>query len=365
MGDWAALRLQYKLGNNDSLILVKKLKKLLQHRVYISVALSDTGRAHSFRPRLVAFKSGLFAGLALLVLAGALVARPDGSGVSVVSSLLAYETQTTEHLRNRLASLEQEKSFQDQQLRVFAQQVGVLQARLERFDAMSERLFDDKYFGEYLKSMAEFEPIGSVDLPVDERPVTIFELTNNVAVLKRRADGVERMMETSLDLLSRTQINRAQQPHIWPVVHERTFISSAYGWRRDPFGRQRSFHGGVDIAGAYNAPVVASSEGVVTYAGFRYGYGLMVELRHAGGFVTRYAHLNKILAKNGQSLAAGEILGLMGSSGRATGPHLHFEVLVGEHKIDPTPFIRGRMEAARMLARSTSWQEQTTALLAK
>ncbi|MBI1362383.1 MAG: peptidoglycan DD-metalloendopeptidase family protein [Proteobacteria bacterium] len=342
---------------------MKKIKKLLQHRVYISVALSDTGRARSFSPRLVMLKSVVALAIAGFVGFVAYENRPRDVGAVVVTSLSGDSTGTVNDLRQRLASVEQEKSFQDQQIQVFAQQLGVLQARLERFDAISEKLFDDKYFGEYLKGMAEFEPIGSVDMPVDERPVTIFELTNNVASLKRRADGVERMMETSLDLLSRTQMNRAQQPHIWPVVHERTWMSSQYGWRRDPFTKKRAWHGGVDIAGGQNAPVVASSEGIVTYAGFRYGYGLMVELRHAGGFITRYAHLNKVLAKNGQSLAAGEILGLMGASGRSTGPHLHFEVLVGDHKIDPEPFIKGRMQAARMLARSTGWQEQAELLI--
>ncbi len=310
---------------------MKKIKKLLQHRVYISVALSDTGRARSFNPRLVVFKGALLAAIAGIVGYQAYKDRPiDSTNVVVTTS--SGESETVYDLQSRLTSIEEERSFQDQQLKVFAQQVGILQARLERFDAMSEKLFDDKYFGEYLKGMAEFEPVGSVDMPVDERPVTIFELTNSVASLKRRSDGVEQMMDTALDLLSKTQINRAQQPHIWPVVHERTWLSSAYGWRKDPFSKKRSWHGGVDIAAGQNAPIVASSEGVVTYAGYRYGYGLLVELRHAGGFLTRYAHLNKVLAKNGQSLAAGEILGLMGASGRSTGPHLHFEVLVGEHK---------------------------------
>lgn len=336
---------------------MKKIKKLLQHRVYISVALSDTGRARSFSPRLVVFKGALLAAIGGIVGYQIYQDRPIDS-TNVVVTTPSGESETVYDLQSRLTSIEEERSFQDQQLKVFAQQVGILQARLERFDAMSEKLFDDKYFGEYLKGMAEFEPVGSVDMPVDERPVTIFELTNSVASLKRRSDGVEQMMDTALDLLSKTQINRAQQPHIWPVVHERTWLSSAYGWRKDPFTKKRTWHGGVDIAAGQNAPIVASSEGVVTYAGYRYGYGLMVELRHAGGFVTRYGHLNKVLAKNGQSLAAGEILGLMGASGRSTGPHLHFEVLVGDHKIDPTPFIKGRMQAARMLARSTAWQEQ-------
>jgi murein DD-endopeptidase MepM/ murein hydrolase activator NlpD len=112
---------------------------------------------------------------------------------------------------------------------------------------------------------------------------------------------------------------------IEPVAHSE---SSGFGWRDDPIRHTRGFHSGTDFRGKPGTPVVAAGDGVVTFCGRMGGYGNMVQIDHGGGVVTRYAHLRRIDTKKDASIAAGVQLGLLGSTGRTTGPHLHFEVRI-------------------------------------
>lgn len=112
-------------------------------------------------------------------------------------------------------------------------------------------------------------------------------------------------------------------------------VTSAFGLRRDPFHGQTKFHTGVDLRAAYGQQVPAVSGGHVAFAGEQGGYGLTVVVDHGGGLQTRYAHLSAIDVTAGEDLAAGQVLGRVGQSGRATAPHLHFEVSQGGHPIDP------------------------------
>lgn len=112
-------------------------------------------------------------------------------------------------------------------------------------------------------------------------------------------------------------------------------ISSGFGWRQDPFTGESRFHKGVDLAIAYGRDVTAAAGGTVSFAGVQGGYGQTVVVDHAGGRQTRYAHLSEPLVRAGDVVAAGQLLGRSGSSGRATGPHLHFELLVDGRPVDP------------------------------
>jgi murein DD-endopeptidase MepM/ murein hydrolase activator NlpD len=111
--------------------------------------------------------------------------------------------------------------------------------------------------------------------------------------------------------------------------------TSAFGWRRDPLHGERRFHGGIDVAAAYGREVPVAGPGRVVRAEDSGGYGLMVEVEHAGGVRTRYAHLSSLAVVAGQELAQDEVVGRVGRSGRATGHHLHFEVLVDGRRVDP------------------------------
>jgi murein DD-endopeptidase MepM/ murein hydrolase activator NlpD len=116
--------------------------------------------------------------------------------------------------------------------------------------------------------------------------------------------------------------------------------SSGFGYRPDPFTGRAAFHEGADLAAGWGAPIVATAPGAVIYAGVKGGYGRVVEIDHGAGFRTRYGHLNTITVKSGQKIAIGQKVGTMGSTGRSTGPHLHYEVLFRGKSYDPIKFLR-------------------------
>ena len=117
-------------------------------------------------------------------------------------------------------------------------------------------------------------------------------------------------------------------------------VTSPFGMRIDPFRKRPSWHGGIDMGAGWNAPIVAAGPGKVVYAGTKSGYGRVVDVDHGGGFVSRYAHLKRIVAKKGQEVEIGDKLGTMGSTGRSTGPHLHYEVLFHGKQYNPVEFIK-------------------------
>lgn len=117
------------------------------------------------------------------------------------------------------------------------------------------------------------------------------------------------------------------------------FIRSGFGKRLSPFSRRVSFHEGVDFAVPYGSEVLVTGNGVVSEVKWSRSYGLMVEVTHGSGFVTRYAHLSKAMVKEGQEVCTGQRIGLVGSTGRSTGPHLHYEVLAENKYVDPLKML--------------------------
>jgi murein DD-endopeptidase MepM/ murein hydrolase activator NlpD len=117
------------------------------------------------------------------------------------------------------------------------------------------------------------------------------------------------------------------------------WLSSSYGYRNDPFNGRRTWHAGVDFAGKEGSDIIAVASGVVTWSSERYGYGNLVEINHGDGYSTRYAHCKEILVKVGEVVEKGQVLALMGSTGRSTGPHVHFEVLRKGMTLDPKKFL--------------------------
>ena len=124
--------------------------------------------------------------------------------------------------------------------------------------------------------------------------------------------------------------------------------SSAFGWRSDPFRGRRKFHNGVDLRAAYGTEVPTAAPGKVTFAGERGGYGLLVVVEHPNGVETRYAHLSSTDVQPGDSVAAGQTIGRVGSSGRSTGPHLHFEVLLDGKRVNPEQIASARSGASTL-----------------
>lgn len=116
-------------------------------------------------------------------------------------------------------------------------------------------------------------------------------------------------------------------------------MTSSYGYRRDPFTGAAAMHTGLDFRGPLGAPIYAAAKGTVTFVGQKSGYGNVVEISHGNGLLTRYAHMSAFHARVGQAVEAGEVIGAIGSTGRSTGPHLHFEVRINDRAVNPIPFL--------------------------
>jgi murein DD-endopeptidase MepM/ murein hydrolase activator NlpD len=116
-------------------------------------------------------------------------------------------------------------------------------------------------------------------------------------------------------------------------------LTSSYGVRRDPFTGAAAMHSGLDFRGPIGAPIYAAAKGKVSYVGQRSGYGNVVEISHGNGLVTRYAHMSRFASRVGQEVAPGDVIGAIGSTGRSTGPHLHFEVRINGRAVNPRPFL--------------------------
>ncbi|RRS09454.1 M23 family peptidase [Pseudoalteromonas sp. J010] len=131
-----------------------------------------------------------------------------------------------------------------------------------------------------------------------------------------------------------------QLPDTLPVEQEKYYVSSAFGFRKDPITGRRAFHKGIDLAGWHKTDIVAPAAGVVKRAGKNGGYGKFIEIEHANEITTRYGHLHTIKVKKGQQVDKGDVIALMGSTGRSTSTHLHYEVIQGKKHLNPIKIAR-------------------------
>lgn len=130
---------------------------------------------------------------------------------------------------------------------------------------------------------------------------------------------------------------RGYTPPIWPVEGK---LESAFGGRRNPFGGSSyEFHTGQDIDAPWGAPVIAGATGTVSFVGWQNGYGQLVVINHGGGLTTRYGHLSQIAVSQGATVKRGEFVGKVGSTGRSTGPHLHYEVRINDEPVNPLQYL--------------------------
>ena len=143
----------------------------------------------------------------------------------------------------------------------------------------------------------------------------------------------------SLERMNALERGLASIPQVTPTSLAQTKMSSNYGYRRDPINGGGAMHSGLDFKGPYGAPIYSAAAGKVTFAGWRGGYGKTVEVTHGNGMMTRYAHMSRFHSRLGQEVAAGDLIGAIGSTGRSTGPHLHFEVRINDRPVNPQPFL--------------------------
>jgi|HigsolmetaGSP12D_1036236.scaffolds.fasta_scaffold01216_5 murein DD-endopeptidase MepM/ murein hydrolase activator NlpD len=180
---------------------------------------------------------------------------------------------------------------------------------------------------------------GGEDLPVtdEEMDALIQGTKGDFQALDRLLQALKPEMEQTKQAVVRQQKRMAATPTLWPTVSHR--ITSPFGVRKDPFTRRAGFHAGIDIGGDVGDPVYAAADGTVVLAERDETHGNNVWIDHGNGFRTRYLHLSRILTKPGAKVRKGDLIGELGSTGRSTGPHLHYEVSINGRNIDPRPYM--------------------------
>lgn len=221
------------------------------------------------------------------------------------------------------------------ELDALAARLGVMQAHVTRLDALGERLvriskLDSKEF-----NFAHNPAFGG---PRESESSISVEFENVLGDLSDQLDSREQQLSILEDVLMTKQIKNETRPSGRPIL--KGWTSSYYGMRTDPFSGKLSMHKGVDFAGRDGSEIIAVSAGVITWASSRYGYGNLVEINHGNGYITRYGHNATILVKVGDAVENGQTISLMGSTGRSTGPHVHFEVLLNGRQVDPLKFVQ-------------------------
>jgi murein DD-endopeptidase MepM/ murein hydrolase activator NlpD len=258
--------------------------------------------------------------------------RQDLSEVSELRSALSAQ-------RVQLAGLDKDSH---RNLDALALQLGQLQAQATRLNALGERLthvgkLDD----------GEFDFNGEPALGGPEEPATgvamSLPLQSGIDNLSAEFDRQQAQLDVLENLLRDRKIENALLPSGMPVTQG--YIASGFGDRSDPFDGHQAVHMGVDFAAPEGTPVSAVADGVVTYSGDRSGYGNVVEIDHGNGYMTRYAHNSTLVAAVGTRVHAGQVIAKVGSTGRSTGPHCHFEVWLNGRAVNPMAYVKSTRAA--------------------
>ena len=260
-------------------------------------------------------------------------------------ALLKYGTQNRLPLVQQLfgdvyAAQDQAKgdSYVRESLNAMAVRVGQMQAQLLRLDTLGERLAKLAGFRPQELMFGETPGQGGAPSSIPNRDISLGEFSQQLDALTRHLDDRGDTLGVLESLLSDEGVRRKLVPTVVPV--EAGWHSSNYGWRIDPFSGQRAFHEGIDFLAQHGTAIHAAAGGVVVYSDFHPQYGNMVEIDHGNDLVSRYAHAHRRLVKAGDVVLSGAKIAEVGRTGRATGPHLHFEVRHRGVPQNPKQFLR-------------------------
>jgi murein DD-endopeptidase MepM/ murein hydrolase activator NlpD len=214
--------------------------------------------------------------------------------------------------------------FENQRLRAENErqrlELNDLNHRVEAVEDTSRKLAEKSGVVE----QPSFAGSGGPGLPLD---------ADSLAVIESKMGQLERNMQAYESVLR----ERGYTPTVWPVKGK---LEGGFGGRRNPFGGgSYEFHSGQDIEAAMGDPVVSGASGTITFVGWQNGYGQLVVIDHGGGLTTRYGHLSHIDVAQGQKVQRGEFIGQVGSTGRSTGPHLHYEVRINDQPVNPLQYL--------------------------
>ncbi len=228
------------------------------------------------------------------------------------------------------------KQESDANIEVLSSRLGLLQAHVNRLDALGQKLI---HMAKIDNGEFDFGKIPAVGGPETNplKTVNSSDLHKAIDSLSADLSNRENQLLVLEDLLMNRNLLKEVQPRGRPI--SAGWLSSYYGMRTHPISGKREMHKGIDFAGKMSDPVVAVAKGVVTFSGTRYGYGSVVDVNHGNGYTTRYGHNSKLLVSVGDTIEKGFQIAEIGSSGRSTGPHVHFEVLKNGKHVNPMKFI--------------------------
>lgn len=225
----------------------------------------------------------------------------------------------------------------DADIDAMSSRIGLLQAHVMRLDALGRKLVQMASIDTSEFDFDNSPPLGGPETEIN----TVFEpdeLSQAIDKLGMQLNDRENQLVVMENLVLNEKLQKEVQPSGRPIT--KGWLSSYYGMRTHPISGRREMHKGIDFAGPMGGQVIAVAKGVITYAGKRYSYGQLVEIAHGNGYSTRYGHNSRLMVSVGDTVEKGFQIAEIGSSGRSTGPHVHFEVLKNGRVVNPIPFIR-------------------------
>lgn len=224
----------------------------------------------------------------------------------------------------------------DASVDALSSRLGLMQAHVNRLDALGQKLIQMAKIdnGEF-----DFKQTPAVGGPesVSQTKVDSSELHRAIDQMSANLSDRENQLAVLEELLLNRNLLKEVSPSGRPIT--KGWLSSYYGMRTHPISGKKEMHKGIDFASKMGGSVVAVAKGVVTFAGTRYGYGKVIDINHGNGYTTRYGHNSKLLVSVGDTIEKGFMIAEIGSSGRSTGPHVHFEVLKNGRQVNPIKFI--------------------------
>lgn len=223
-------------------------------------------------------------------------------------------------------------------LNALAMRLGSMQAKVTRLEAAGSRLITEIGLSAEEFNFENAPAIGGTQDPETQRELTVPDFIQTLEALSEKLDDHQQEYSVLDSIILYNKLEAAAIPSGKPVTQG--WMSSGYGDRTDPMTGKHDFHKGVDFAGKKGAEVMTVATGVVIWAGEQKGFGKMVEIDHGFGYITRYAHNKENLVNVGDKVEKGQVIGLMGSTGRSTGVHVHFEVVKDGKGVNPAPFLK-------------------------
>jgi murein DD-endopeptidase MepM/ murein hydrolase activator NlpD len=243
-----------------------------------------------------------------------------------------------------LVAMEQKARHQEAQLKTFSKRLEGYKTQMTALRTFNQRLRVLANLGKPGEDQAMFGVGGSNSIGSGQG-VQLSHTAKDRQLMRMREDLDDLEIASKEELMIQKELAKflkerrsilAATPSIWPV---RGWVTSGFGYRIDPWTGKRSFHHGLDISTRRGTKIIAPASGVVTYTGKKGGYGNTMVISHGHGITTRYAHLSKYKVKRGTKVNRGDLIALVGNTGRSTGPHLHYEVILSGSPTNPRYYI--------------------------